>query len=57
MEKIELEAGSHLKSLNSCSINHWASISEALSAVQNNYSILTVAIDVICKNCNVPYSN
>ncbi|KAL4118930.1 hypothetical protein QTP88_011808 [Uroleucon formosanum] len=54
LQKVALEAGSHLKSLKSCSITHWACRSEAVSAVKNNYSILIVAIDEICKNCTVP---
>ncbi|XP_050056135.1 zinc finger MYM-type protein 1-like [Aphis gossypii] len=54
LEKFALETGSHLKSLKSCSITRWACRSEAVSAVKNNYSILIVAIDEICKNCTVP---
>lgn len=54
LEKVALETGSHLKSLKSCSITRWACRSEAVSAVKNNYSILIVAIDEICKNCTVP---
>lgn len=54
LEKVALETGSYLKSLKSCSITRWACRSEAVSAVKNNYSILIVAIDEICKNCTVP---
>ncbi|KAL4141580.1 hypothetical protein QTP88_004197 [Uroleucon formosanum] len=54
LQKVALEAGSHLKSLKSCSITRWACRSEAVSAVKSNYSILIVAIDEIYKNYTIP---
>lgn len=54
LEKVAIETRSRLQSLKSCSTTRWACKSEAVSSVKNNYDILIVAIEEICKNCIVP---
>ncbi|XP_060879703.1 uncharacterized protein LOC132951771 [Metopolophium dirhodum] len=54
LEKISKESCIKLKTLKSLSNTKWACRAEAVSAVQENFSMLVPAIDEICENTQVP---